>query len=246
MNNFSYHRHMLNIHGGHSLQNRSRRFEEVVSEVPGPGAYNVLLASGNIKAALADGRQAGRLCKKMWLQAKSLQLACESDIPSIPSPGQAYGYEKDVLGVLRKLQPPPSDTTLGPAYYHPMLSEVSSTQNYKGIHFGSMTEKRGELTVHEGPGPGQYYPEIEVETHYVNLNLQKEQKSKVELIVPRYHQLVNQQEEKKLANHVQRQYKDAVYGQFLIYVDSQEKAIPDPFHTGPPSDKGLNVCFCFS
>lgn len=34
----------LNIRGGRSLQNRSKRFEEVVSEVPGPGAYDVLPA----------------------------------------------------------------------------------------------------------------------------------------------------------------------------------------------------------
>lgn len=34
----------LNIRGGCGLQNRSKRFEEVVSEVPGPGAYDVLPA----------------------------------------------------------------------------------------------------------------------------------------------------------------------------------------------------------
>lgn len=33
--------------GGQSLQNRSRRFEEVVSVVPGPGAYDLSLKIGS-------------------------------------------------------------------------------------------------------------------------------------------------------------------------------------------------------
>lgn len=57
----------LNIHGGCSLQNRSRRFEEAVSEVPGPGAYSLLPSLGqNAFRAVS-----ARLCRKpvgIWVK----------------------------------------------------------------------------------------------------------------------------------------------------------------------------------
>ncbi|CAG5923553.1 unnamed protein product [Menidia menidia] len=183
-----------NIHGGQSLQNCSKRFKEVRSEVPGPGAYNVLPPSRNVRSAMkANVGQPERLGR---LMAKSLQLVHQTHIPSIPSPGQAFGYEENEEGVLCQKQLSLRDTTLGPAYYNLPLYELTF-QKYKGVHFGNMTERRGDLKVEVGPGPGQYYPEIIPETHYANVNLPKEQRVKAELVIPRYHELVPQKEEKK-------------------------------------------------
>uniref|UniRef100_A0A8C6TZD2 Sperm tail PG-rich repeat containing 2 n=1 Tax=Neogobius melanostomus TaxID=47308 RepID=A0A8C6TZD2_9GOBI len=151
-----------NIPGGSSLQNRSRRFEDPVSQVPGPGTYDVLLP---VKTLLVPGLP---------------------EVPSIPSPGQAYGYEEDGSGGLFKQQPPPRDGTLGP-------SEELSSQKYRGIHFGNRMGRRSEPVVDDIPGPGQYYPEAQ----YENVNLKKEQRGRSELMIPRYHELLPLQEHKK-------------------------------------------------
>ncbi|XP_052317066.1 sperm-tail PG-rich repeat-containing protein 2 [Oncorhynchus keta] len=187
-----------NILGGQSLKNRSKRFDEVVSEVPGPGTYNVRQAAGNTLRG-AESEPPGKRRTKVWLRGvpTRLKFLPQPDIPSIPSPGQAFGYEDNGQGFLCKQKAPEKDDTLGPAFYNPVVAETSFSLKYKGVHFGKMTGKRGEVKGEEGPGPGQYDPEEYSTTEYENVNVRKGQKSRAELVVPRYHEIVTLQEEKK-------------------------------------------------
>uniref|UniRef100_A0A3Q2ZJF5 Sperm tail PG-rich repeat containing 2 n=1 Tax=Hippocampus comes TaxID=109280 RepID=A0A3Q2ZJF5_HIPCM len=149
----------LNVHGGCSLRSRSRRFDDLACEGPGPGAYDIL----------------------SLLQ----RIASQYDVPSIPSPGQACGYEEDSSGVLRKQEPPHRDTTLGPAYYNPL-----NTQKYKGIYFGNMTARRDQVTKDEAlPAHST------IDTFF--LSGFRFQRVRAELVIPRYHQLLTQLEHKK-------------------------------------------------
>lgn len=69
----------LHIHGGCSLQNRSKRFEEVVSKAPGPGAYNVLPTSKNTLSAMTvaagQAEKPGRKRVCIWVKLQVLRTS---------------------------------------------------------------------------------------------------------------------------------------------------------------------------
>ncbi|XP_031426388.1 sperm-tail PG-rich repeat-containing protein 2 [Clupea harengus] len=181
------------VPGGKSLQNRSKRFEEVVPDNPGPGAYNLSLT-------IASKHEDTSRKENMKLAVPNrIRFIQQPDIPSIPSPGQSYGYEENSQGLLCKQTPPERDATLGPAFYNPLHlrnTDNSSSLKYKGIHFGNMTGKRKEQKVIEGPGPCHYDPDVHNATYCENVNVKKE-KSRGKLAIPRYHEIVTIQEEKK-------------------------------------------------
>ena len=47
--------------------------------------------------------------------------------PSIPMPGQAYGYEESDDGTLHKQEAPERDVSLGPAYYNTAQQQLVRT-----------------------------------------------------------------------------------------------------------------------
>ncbi|KAI7813410.1 sperm-tail PG-rich repeat-containing protein 2 [Triplophysa rosa] len=193
------------IVGGNSLQNRSKRFEDVVSDVPGPGAYDVSPAGKRMNHPEKSPRQG---------LSKGVKLLPSPDAPSIPSPGQAFGYEEDPRGVLHRFNPPIKDQTLGPAFYSPAPEELFSSQKYKGVNFSQMMGRRDQVKDADGPGPGQYEPQEDHTALYENVNLRREQRGRPELILPRYHELIAQQEEKKGVPgpgqyHIQSQFERA-------------------------------------
>uniref|UniRef100_A0A8B9S6Z3 Sperm tail PG-rich repeat containing 2 n=1 Tax=Apteryx owenii TaxID=8824 RepID=A0A8B9S6Z3_APTOW len=157
-----------------SLTSRDLTFiaQNTDDTIPGPGHYNIRAAD------------AIKICRKV-------------DGPSIPSPCQAFGYEEAEDGTLIKQYSPQRDITLGPAYYRPLFDVNYSTLKYKGIHFGNLTGKRCEFKLPEGPGPGQYDLTQEAALCYENVNIKKEDKKRCDLFIPRYHEVIELQEEKK-------------------------------------------------
>nr|DBA28814.1 TPA: hypothetical protein GDO54_009110 [Pyxicephalus adspersus] len=161
------------VKGGQTIQNKEKRFQETTSSSPGPGAYDMQRIHNPSKKLLYTGA------------------------PSIPTPGQAFGFEETANGTLIRQSPPAMDNTLGPAYYDISNNEPYATLKYRGVHFGKYSGKRTEFQKPDGPGPGEYDIDQESALHYENVNSKKEDKKKYEPFIPRYHEVIVLQEEKK-------------------------------------------------
>lgn len=73
-----------------------------------------------------------------------------------------------------------------------------TSRRYKGVHFGQMTSRRSDIPCQQGPGPGQYDPFKEPEVLMENTNIHEEDKSRFEARIPRYHESIPKDEEKKV------------------------------------------------
>ncbi|KAK3802621.1 hypothetical protein RRG08_010392 [Elysia crispata] len=181
--------------GGGSLANKSKRFTDSSTYTPGPGSYQAhKYHELNRKAKSAPGKGSN---DKGSLMTSRIKFHRKPEAPSIPSQGQAYGYEECADGTLKKQDPPAKDSSLGPAYYNPAVPDSKPTKTYRGTHFGKQSSRRMDFYGKNGPGPGDYDPYSENILRAENANVQGEETFRYEARLPRYHELIQKDEEKK-------------------------------------------------
>ncbi|XP_033103681.1 sperm-tail PG-rich repeat-containing protein 2-like [Anneissia japonica] len=186
------------IVGGRTLANRSQRFQETQfnkSKTPGPGSYNLSKSSDWIKKVSYsenDTRPSGNLTSS----TSRVRYQRQAQAPSIPTPGQSYGYEENEDGVLKKQDPPDRDNSMGPAFYNVLHDKTKATKKYKGVHFGNMASQRMDFSGNHGPGPGEYNPH-QVKCMETELMKAKDGTRVFDSKLPRYHEMIVQEVEKK-------------------------------------------------
>ncbi|CAH1795521.1 unnamed protein product [Owenia fusiformis] len=184
------------IRGGKTLGNKEKRFKESATFTPGPGMYNMRTELGTNSAPSRLQSQNGK--NGGALMANRVKFQRKPDAPSIPFPGQSYGFEENEDGTLKKQDPPNKDKSMGPAFYNPAQEDTRTTKTYKGVHFGKLSSKRMDFNGKVGPGPGDYeaFSKEVVAPENVNINGTGGSK-RYDAKLPRYHEWVVNQEEKK-------------------------------------------------
>ena len=182
------------IKGGSTIANRGGRFDSFSNETPGPGSYNLSKRSDWLRN---KGKQKVEDAPAAYQSGYHVAFRRKPDPPSIPSPGQAFGYEEGMDGSLQKQRAPEHDNSLGPAYYHINEDETAPVQKYRGTHFGKLTSQRTDFKGEEGPGPGSYDPFKGKEKAPIDIIIEEQRKKTLDSDVPRYHELVTIVEEKK-------------------------------------------------
>ncbi|KAK7112355.1 sperm-tail PG-rich repeat-containing protein 2-like [Littorina saxatilis] len=182
------------VKGGSTLATKEKRFKPMETETPGPGAYNVHTKEGmslKIKSVdLGSGK----------LMTSRIKFRRKPEAPSIPSQGQAYGYEERDDGSLKKQNAPKKDNSIGPAFYNPAMPDAKATQLYRGVFFGKLSSKRTDFGGKGGPGPGDYDPFKNVGTRAENANIGHEEEvvaQRYETRIPRYNEAIVKDTEKK-------------------------------------------------
>ncbi|XP_041363261.1 sperm-tail PG-rich repeat-containing protein 2-like [Gigantopelta aegis] len=182
----------LDVKGGRTMANKSKRFQQNVEDIPGPGTYMVERNSDFSRACRSapDGQGRGMLL------TSRIKFHRKPEAPSIPCPGQSFGYEEREDGTLKKQEPPSRDQSLGPAFYKPSFDDTKCCNTYKGIHFGKLTSCRMNFAGIPGPGPGEYEPYREPLGKAENANVHEDDGSKHDTKLPRYHEIIVKQSEK--------------------------------------------------
>lgn len=125
------------VKGGRSLDSKTQRFRTKSMQVPGPGTYTTSKSADWLKnRSPTNGGELGSEGLKIGSAPKTrtpirktggVKFQRQSVAPSIPSTGQAYGYEETGEGFLIPHSAPEADSSMGPAYYYPNYRETHTT-----------------------------------------------------------------------------------------------------------------------
>jgi Sperm-tail PG-rich repeat len=130
-----------------AFASQKTRFEKKIEEIPGPGSYNVSPHWSEKKMSIRTVNATN------WIRLPSA--------PSIPGPGQGYGYDETPAGELVIHKGPDviagtSNNSVGPGHYNPKYMAPA-----RGLIWHKNAEKRSAFIIKSAiPGPGAYAPKL--------------------------------------------------------------------------------------